>query len=225
MCLRIPRPDHTEPTEFGKNGRMSRQRDPETEQQHGASVAAVLRAATAAYLDGKPIDMSALAAELELSRATLYRRVGNHDQLVGLVLAELSERMFHEVKVGVHSSGAARILDGFERFINAVVAAAPLRELIHRDPLLFIRVVLAPGVVEDRMTTLLTGLLDEEVDAGTLRLRLPTPVLAKAMVRIADSFMYSHLLGGGEPEMPQAVMIVTLMLESVTEPVASDLPG
>lgn len=108
------------------------------------------------------------------------------------------------------------MLAGFERYINTVIKAPPLHQLIKRDPVLFMRVVMSPGVVEDRLTSLLTEILDEEVAAGHVTLRLPTEVLAKAMVRIGDSFMYSHLLAGGEPETPNAVMVVTLMLTSAT---------
>ena len=176
----------------------------------------VLKAATAAYLAGQPIDMSALAAELRLSRATLYRRVGNHDNLLGLVLAGLAEHTFGQIKADLTDEGVigiAKVLGGYERYIDTIVTARPLHTLIERDPLLFMRVVMSPGVVEDRLTALLTELLDEEVAAGHASVKLPTEVLAKAMVRIGDSFMYSHLLGG-EPETESAVAVVTLMLTS-----------
>lgn len=165
------------------------------------------------------IDMSALAGELGLSRATLYRRVGNHDNLLGLILANLAQHTFGQIKADLTENGTigvAKVLAGFERYINTVIKAPPLHQLIKRDPVLFMRVVMSPGVVEDRLTSLLTEILDEEVAAGHVTLRLPTEVLAKAMVRIGDSFMYSHLLAGGEPETPNAVMVVTLMLTSAT---------
>lgn len=177
----------------------------------------MLPTATGAYLAGLPIDMSALAGELGLSRATLYRRVGNHDNLLGLVLAGLAERTFRQIKTQLTATGTigvAKVLAGFERYITTIVKAPPLHQLIKRDPLLFMRVVMSPGVVEDRLTCLLTDMLDEEVAAGHVLLRLPTDVLAKAMVRIGDSFMYSHLLAGGAPETRNAVMVVTMMLTS-----------
>ena len=177
----------------------------------------VVQAATGAYLAGQPIDMSALAIDLGLSRATLYRRVGNHDQLLGLVLASLAEHTFRQIKTELTESGVIgtdKVLAGFERYIDTVVKAPPLHRLIEHDPLLFMRVVMSPGVVEDRLTWLLTEMLDEEVAAGHVTLKLPTEVLAKAMVRIGDSFMYSHLLAGGEPETGNAVMVATLMLTS-----------
>jgi hypothetical protein len=38
--------------------------------------------------------MSALAAQLGIGRSTLYRLVGNCDDLLGVVLAEATERTF-----------------------------------------------------------------------------------------------------------------------------------
>jgi AcrR family transcriptional regulator len=185
-----------------------------------AGINEVLYAATGTYLAGQPIDMSALAGELGLSRATLYRRVGNHDNLLGLILADLAERTFRKIKAELTEAGTltgtAKVLAGFEHYINTIIRAQPLHRLIERDAPLFMRVAMLPGVVEDRLTWLLTEMLDEEVAAGNVTLKLPTDVLAKAMVRIGDSFMYSHLLAGGEPETPSAVAVVTLMLTSAT---------
>ncbi|MFC4944710.1 QsdR family transcriptional regulator [Pseudonocardia sp. GCM10023141] len=177
----------------------------------------VVRAATRHYLAGTAIDMSSLAAELGLGRATLYRRVGNREQLISRVLAERTAHTFGEVDRRVGGAGLPRILAVLEQFMNAVIAARPLRTLTARDPLLFIGVVMAPGPVEACATDLITGLLDEQVRAGALTLRIASDVLAQAVVRIADSYMYSHLLGGREPELHKALAVITLMLESAQE--------
>jgi len=172
----------------------------------------VVRAATGAYLAGQPLDMSALAAELGLSRATLYRRIGNHDELVAMVLAEQTERTFHHCMAGVHADGLDRVRAVFKHFMYAVIEAEPLRAFIERDPLLFIRTVLAPGLVEQRATALFTKLLAESgVDFA-----VPTAVLAQAIVRIGDSFMYTHLLGGHEPATDNVIALVNLLLDSAS---------
>src|SRR5690606_41907747 len=49
-------------------------------------------AATKLYLAGEPLDMSVLARALGIGRATLYRHVGNRDELIATVLAEATER-------------------------------------------------------------------------------------------------------------------------------------
>ena len=180
---------------------------------------AVLSAATGVYLAGQPIDMSVLAGEVGLSRATLYRRIGNHDNLIGLILAGLAEHTFRKIKAELTDQGVvgvAKVLAGYEQYIHTVTKAQPLQQLIKRDALLFMRVVMSPGVVEDRLTMLLTEMLDEETAAGHITLKLASEVLAKAMVRIGDSFMYTHLLDDSESEIRNAVAVATLMLTSAT---------
>ncbi|MFI9386299.1 QsdR family transcriptional regulator [Kutzneria sp. NPDC052558] len=171
---------------------------------------AVVRAASAAYLAGRSLDMSELATEVGLSRATLYRRIGNHDELVAMVLAEQTERTFRFCLDGVTCEGMDRVRAVFERFMYAVINAEPVRAFIARDPLLFIRIVLAPGQVEQRATALFAKLLAESgVDFA-----VPTTVLAQAVVRIGDSFMYTHLLGNHEPETDNVIALVNLLLDS-----------
>ena len=172
----------------------------------------VVRAAAKAYLECRPLDMSALAADVGLSRATLYRRIGNHDELVGMVLAEQTERTFQHCVDSVSLDGLDRVRAVFERFMYAVVGAEPVRAFIARDPLLFIRIVLAPGRVEQRATTLFAKLLTE----SGVEFSVPTAVLAQAIVRIGDSFMYTHLLGGHEPETDNMITLVNLLLDSAS---------
>ncbi|QRP45127.1 QsdR family transcriptional regulator [Amycolatopsis sp. FDAARGOS 1241] len=168
----------------------------------------VVRAATEAYLRGESIDMSALAAELGLSRATLYRRVGNHEQLLGRVLADSTERTYRAVEAGVTGPpGLATTLVVVERFMHTVVTLTPLRQLATQDPALFAKVIMAPGEVETRATQLFTELLER----NGLRFDVPAAAVAQAVVRIGDSFMYSQLLGG-EPRLDDAVQVIGLLL-------------
>nr|MDT0666308.1 hypothetical protein [Micromonospora sp. DSM 115978] len=61
---------------------------------HTTGAHAAVAAATAVYLRGSPLDMSALATSLGIGRATLYRWVGNREDLLGVVLADAAERTF-----------------------------------------------------------------------------------------------------------------------------------
>lgn len=179
-----------------------------------ASTDDVVRAATAHYLAGRTIDMSRLAAELGIGRATLYRRVGQHENLLGLVLAGQTGVTFARALAATPGAGPARIRDVVAAFMELAVDARPLRTLVGRDPVLFARVVMAPGHVEDRATALVAGLLDAEAATGNLRLLIPADRLARAIVRVGDSFMYAHLLGNGPSQVPGAVAIIDLLLGS-----------
>lgn len=182
-----------------------------------------LRAATRLYLRGEPIDMSALAVELGVSRATLYRRVGKHEHLLAHVLAERTARTFAAAEAAAllddPDESPDRAVSVFATFLRTVVDAVPLQALIARDPALFARVAMAPGPVESTATTLVVDLLHREVHGSGATLRQPAPVIARAMVRLGYSFMYTHLLSGGPSQLDEAIALISLLLEAAVTPV------
>ncbi|MFI0481186.1 QsdR family transcriptional regulator [Actinomadura sp. 9N215] len=182
-----------------------------------AGPAMALAAASEHYLRGEPIEMSALAAELGVGRATLYRWVGSRERLLGAVLAEMTERTYRVAARGVGGAGAERIIKVLDRFMRAVVDAEPLKAFTERETRLFIRLATMPGTIEDRAAELLTGELQAEIDRGELSIALPTRTLAQAIVRVADSFMYAHYLGGNRPEIDQALEVIELLLRPCGE--------
>jgi AcrR family transcriptional regulator len=173
-----------------------------------------LEAASAHYLRGEPIDMSALAAELGVGRATLYRWVGSREQLLGAVLAEMTERTYRTAVRGVRGEGPQRIITVLDRFMRAVVNAVPLKAFTERETRLFVRLATMTGPIEARAIALLTAELEREIERGSMRAPLPTRTLAQAIVRICDSFMYAHYLGGSHPEIETALEVIDLLLRS-----------
>jgi AcrR family transcriptional regulator len=173
---------------------------------------AVLAAVTRRYLNGERVDMSDVAHELGIGRATLYRWAGNHDDVLAEVLAEQTDRLFRHTLVADGSYGADRVLAVVDAFMHAVLDSVPLKALTARDPLLFLRLATMPGAIEARAGALLLEVLEDESAAGQLRLALPGPVLAQAIVRVADAFMYRHLLGAGPPDVRSALDVVALLL-------------
>jgi len=105
--------------------------------------------------------------------------------------------------------------------------------LTQREPLLFIRLAMSPGVIEERAASFVGELLDHEVAAGRLELQLPVPVMAEAIVRLCDAHLYANLLGRAAPEINTALDLVTLLLGSrpasattaTTTPSASTTPA
>lgn len=173
---------------------------------------AALEAATRRYLAGQRIDMSEIAGELGVGRATLYRWVGNHDCLLAEVLAEQTEWLFRHTVSEDGLRGTERVLTVLDGFMHAVLASTPLKILTARDPLLFLRLATMPGPIEARATRLVADMLEQERRSGHLVLALPAPVIAQGMVRVADAFLYRHLLGGGEPDLRSALGLVALLL-------------
>jgi AcrR family transcriptional regulator len=187
-------------------------------------------AARAAYLRGDTLDMSALAAELGVGRATLYRWAGNREDLLGAVLAEATERTFRQAVREVRdragtgpTGGPEHVLAVVECFMCRVLAAEPLKALTQREPRLFVRLATSPGPVESRSADLIREFLQQEVTAGRLVPPLPVATLSKALVRIADGPLYAHLVGGGEPRIDEAIAVIAVLL-GIEPPRTVDAP-
>ncbi len=174
---------------------------------------AVIDAATRQYLAGESLDMSALATELGIGRSTLYRIVGNREDLLGTLLAQATERTFRQATTGTTAQGGLEyVLEVLDRFMHAIIAAQPLRTLSEREPLLFVRLFLLPGQVEQTAGRLIGDMLATEVAAGRLELPLPPAVCGDAIVRMCDPHLYAHVLGSDEPEIDAALELISALL-------------
>jgi AcrR family transcriptional regulator len=176
-----------------------------------------IRAAARVYLRGEPLDMSALATELGIGRATLYRWVGNREDLLAAVLAEGTERTYRAAIQGAQGEGVPLVIDCMRRFMHSVLDTPALLALTQREPLLFIRLATMPGAIEDRSAELVAELLEQESALGRIRLILPSTVMAQAIVRICDSHLYAHLLGRNEPEIETGLQLVELLLNAAQQ--------
>lgn len=165
------------------------------------------------FLRGERLDMQALAAELGISRATVYRWVGNAEQLAGRIVADLAEETFHLSLSQARGRGVARIIDAMERGMRYIVESEPYRRFLERDPQTALRIVASKdGEPQGRMIALHERLLIEEVAVGNLMLSVDAHAMAYALVRTVESFVYADLIAGEEPDLDAAVEILKLLL-------------
>jgi AcrR family transcriptional regulator len=164
------------------------------------------------YLAGEKLDMSSLADALGASRATLYRWVGNRDDLLGVVLSEATQRTYRKALAQAQGCGVDYLLDFFARVMNSIVASSPLRALTTREPMVFIKLALMPGAIESAATRITAEVLASEAAKGNLALTLAPEVLGSALVRTCEVHLYAPLLGGDEPEIDTAMELVCLLL-------------
>jgi len=172
---------------------------------------AALRAATSAYLAGEPIDMKVLAAQCGVGRATLYRHVGSRDQLLAVVLEQATIRTFNALQVPRRLHGTQKVIRQLEQFMVTVVRAEPIRALIDREPVVFMRLVLGPGLVEEAATRLVQATIEAELGGD---LQIDAALLAQAIVRVCDSLMYAHLLNNTEPALAATIEILEVLLRA-----------
>ncbi len=148
--------------------------------------------AASMYLAEEPLDMSLLAERLGVGRATLYRWVGNRDELLGTVLAEATERTYRKaMSQASGGQGPEYILDVFGRVMRSVESSTELRALTKREPMVFIKLAMMPGSIESISASITAEILQSQVDAGQLTITLSPQVLGEALVRICDVHLYA----------------------------------
>src|SRR5213080_4859145 len=114
--------------------------------------AAAFHAARRMYLKGRRVDMRALAAELEISRPTLYRWTGQREQLLSDVLWSLSDEIFQRARQEhPRHEGAKRLLAIYRKHVGALVEAQPLHVFLRQETQVALRVLTSPlGGVQRR---------------------------------------------------------------------------
>jgi AcrR family transcriptional regulator len=176
--------------------------------------AAAFRAARRTFLRCERLDMRALALELGISRATLYRWTGDRDQLLSDVLWSLSDDVFEQAKQATaHLRGTARLLSVFRHHVQVLIDARPLRVFLQQETHAALRILTArDGLVQPRTVQRLAELYRDEQEAGSFYPPVDVETLAYAVVRVTEGFIYNDAVVAVEPELERAAAIVSLLL-------------
>jgi len=171
-------------------------------------------AAVRAYLAGRRLDMRELAAELEVSRNTLYRWTGDRERLLQDVIWSLSESAVDEVWAATgRRRGTSRLVEALRRYLVTIVESHALQEFLRNETYVALRLLTSQGLFQDRLVAKVQELLDEEVARGTFAPRADTGLLAYAAVRVIEGFVYNDTVVRAEPEVDRAVEVIRLLLE------------
>jgi AcrR family transcriptional regulator len=174
-----------------------------------------LQLARRRWLAGERLDMGALARALGISRATLYSWVGSRERLIGEVIWSFAEEGLRQATEAARGEGADYVVEVVDRFARLNASFEPLRRFIEQDPELALRILTSKkGPVQERMIAAARSLLEEQVAAGKLTLPLDMDTLAYLMIRVNESFIYSDVITGSEPDVDKAVEVVRLLLRA-----------
>jgi AcrR family transcriptional regulator len=163
----------------------------------------VLAAAMDRYLHGQRIDVLAIAGELGLGRATIYRWFGSREELIGMVLVNAAEPLLERARADARGAGAEALLDTFDRFNRSLAAAPALRRFVEVERDAALRIITSgAGIVQPRIVALIAEVIDDEVRAGRYEPPVETATLAYAIVKLAEAFLFSDAVAGvrGEVE-------------------------
>jgi AcrR family transcriptional regulator len=183
----------------------------------GATRADVLDAARSRYVGGERVDMRAIAADLGVGRATLYRWFGSRQELLGEVIARETEGYFAHVRERVGGRGAPALLETFDRINRGLVRATGLRRYLEQEREAALRTLTSSaGRVQPAAVGAIAAMIEEEAAAGAYDPPTDPATLAYAIVRLAEAFIYNDALAGirGDVEDLRRVEAALLGLDS-----------
>jgi AcrR family transcriptional regulator len=162
-----------------------------------ANRADVLAAARRRYVEGERVDMRAIAADLGVSRATLYRWYGSREALLGEAIARETEEYFARVRARVGGRGAPALLETFDQINRGLVRASGLRRFLEQERESALRTLTSSaGRVQPAAVAAIAALIEEEAEAGAYHPPTDPATLAYAIVRLAEAFIYNDALAG-----------------------------
>lgn len=191
-----------------------------------ASRAEVLALAAGHFLEGKRIDVQAIARELGLARATMYRWFGTREVLLGEMLAMLSERRLAAHRRASGGRGARALVDSFYGYSEELLSSAGLRTLLAREQERALRILTSSdGIVEPRVVAAVEQMINVEADAGHYVPPVPSRTLAYAVVKLGEAFIYNDAAVGSRGDIASLREIHAALLGARVAPPRRGRPG
>jgi len=158
---------------------------------------AALALARKRFLGGERVDVQALAREIGVARATMHRWFQTRDALLGEVLATLAEERLTALRRGTPGTGAAALLETFDRLNRELASSRGLRALLVQERERALRILTSSGaIVQPRIVAAIERLINDEIAAGEFVPTMPAAVLAYAIERLAEAFLYNDAVIG-----------------------------
>jgi len=174
----------------------------------------IFAAAVDTFVAGQRLDMRSLARRLGVARATLYRRVGNREQLLDEVLWWRARHLLvDQVRASVGLAGTGRLIAVIGGVLRAIARDRPLRAFLRSDPETALRLLTGTrSTVHRGMAGALEKLIDAERGRGCFAASLDTPTLAYAIVRISEGFLYADPIADRAPDIDRATTVIEALL-------------
>lgn len=174
----------------------------------------MIRAAARFFLTHGTLEMRALARQLGVGRATLYRWRGGRNLLLSDLLLWLGLRNLHRSEADVATPpGLRRLLDVHAIHISRMTTSPALRTFVRNEPALASSLLLdAHGKVHVGITRALADFIrSQEIDTGWVA-PFGADKLAQVISRIDETFMYADLIANDEPNPETPLELFEMLL-------------
>jgi AcrR family transcriptional regulator len=166
--------------------------------------------ARARFLAGERVEMNQLTADLDIGRTTLYRWVGEREQLIGEILGKLVDEWVALVEAQARGTGVDRFLDVLRRYLQHAAGSTALTEFTRREPALALRVLMdRDGQVAQHSDYAIRRILNEADPA----VELPADTV-RAITLVAITLVWAYIATGQEPDIDGAVTLTRTLLEA-----------
>lgn len=173
----------------------------------------IIQAGRRAFLQQERIDVVALASELGIARATVYRWFGDRDRFTGLVLASLSMDTLEGVLDSLQSEGALRVADAWSQTLEAIFAHPGMKAFLTSNPTRALTILTGRGsAVHEAMVSRITELIEHHCPASATS-TVSSVDLAYALVRLAEAFCYTDITTGRPSDIGRAHPLFVRLLE------------
>ncbi|MBF6210245.1 TetR family transcriptional regulator [Nocardia puris] len=150
-----------------------------------------------AFLAGERVDVQAIAAELGLSRASIYRWFGSRDGLLGAMLVQEYKQMIARADAKCRTRGARRILEVLDRVARWEAVNEPFRRYFENEPMSGLRILTASdGPVQPHAVAAVAELIAKVEDEDGYDPVLERDLLAYTLVRLGEAFLYTDTAAG-----------------------------
>lgn len=167
------------------------------------------------WLENVQLDLGALATQLGIGRATVFRWAGSRDALLGEVIWSFHEAELQAALAATTLRGPALMSHMCRCSMQSVRDFEPMRRWTERDPEYALRILSSEDkVIFQRATAFTQALLERESRDGYLQPVLDSAELARLLVRIETSFLFSDLACGQEPSIDSACTAIRVLTEA-----------
>ncbi|GAA1830872.1 QsdR family transcriptional regulator [Agromyces salentinus] len=168
------------------------------------------------FIEGRRIDMGALATTLGVDRTSLFRWVGNRDALLSEVLWSLAVPTLVLSEHATESlHGAERVAEQLSSFAGALISAQYFRDFLRREPARALRLLTTTeSEIQRRYVATARWLVERELGERPLGGAITPDELAYLLVRVSESFTYADLIAGDTPSEARARRAFRILLRA-----------
>ncbi|WP_433562385.1 QsdR family transcriptional regulator [Nocardia sp. CA-151230] len=174
----------------------------------------VLEAAIVVFLSGKRVDVNAIAAQLGVGRASIYRWFGSRDGLLGAAVARQLERVVAHADRRSRGSGGERLTAALNRTIDLLVENDALRSYFDNESTAALRLITrSDGVVHQAAVALVERFIERAESEG-YEPPIERDTLAYALVRLWEAFLYNDAVAGFRGDVDRLRKVQTALLRT-----------